>query len=85
MSTVQSTNTPNKAGLTEMGSNLDEERIDVCKQNLILEEICTSFNHKNTQIMLSVYQKQYFVFYVQVCSSFNQNCNNDIKTDVCLL
>ena len=83
MSTVQSTNTPNKAGLTEMGSNLDEERIDVCKQKLILAEICTYFNDNNAQIMLSVYQKQYFIFYV--CSCFNQNCNNDIKTDVCLL
>jgi hypothetical protein len=35
-----------------MGSNLDQERTDVCKQELIIAEIYTSFNHNNTNYII---------------------------------
>jgi len=42
-------------------SNQDQERIDVCKQELIVADSDTSFNHNSTQIISSVYQQQYFI------------------------
>jgi hypothetical protein len=33
-------------------SNLDQERLGVCEQELIVAETCTSFNHNNTQNIL---------------------------------
>jgi mannose-6-phosphate isomerase-like protein (cupin superfamily) len=50
--------------LGECEWNVDQERIDVFKQELIVVEINTCFKHNNTQIILSLYQQQYFVFYI---------------------
>jgi hypothetical protein len=44
---------------TGMGSNFDRERTDVCKQELIVSQTYTHFNHNKTLIILSQYQ-QYF-------------------------
>ena len=46
-----------------MGFNSDQERTDVCKQELIVAETCISFNLNNTHIILSQYQ-QYFVYII---------------------
>ena len=43
---------------------VDQDGTDVCKQELIVVEIYTSFKHNNTQITLTLYQQQYFIFCV---------------------
>ena len=40
-------------------SNLDQERIDVCKQEIIAAETYTSLHHNNTQIILSLHQQHF--------------------------
>ena len=52
-----------KLPLCGRGSNRDQERIDVCKQELIVADTDTPFNHNNTQIISSIYQQQYFMCY----------------------
>jgi hypothetical protein len=49
---------------------------DVCKQELIIAETYTPFNHKNTQTILLY---KHFIYI------FNQNCTIDVNTNVCLL
>jgi len=56
---------PKKAHDREMGSNIDQVRTDVCKQELPVAETYTSFNHNNIQIILPRYQ-QYFIFFIHV-------------------
>jgi len=44
---------------------VDQERIDVCKQEVIVVETNTCFKYNNTQIISSLYQQQYFVFRIK--------------------
>ena len=37
------------------GSSLDQERTDVCKQELIVIETNATFSHSNKQLILSLY------------------------------
>jgi len=50
-----------KLPLYGTGYNWDQEGNDVCKQELIVADSDTSFNHNSTQIISSVYQQQYFM------------------------
>ena len=49
-----SQNTPNKTHRTGMGSNLDQERKEVCKQELIIVETYTSFNLHNAYYIITI-------------------------------
>jgi len=60
-----SQNTPNKAHHTGMGSNLNRERIEVSKQELILVETYTSFNLHSTYIILL--PLPITIFYIFIC------------------
>jgi hypothetical protein len=58
-------------------SNLDQERIDVCKQEIFLGETYTSFNH-NARIILSLSTT---ILYIYLYYNFKQNCIVDFKTN----
>jgi hypothetical protein len=55
-----------KLPLYGTGSNWDQEITDVCKQELIVADNDTSFNHNNTQVISSKYQQQYFIFFIYI-------------------
>jgi len=59
---------------------------DVCKQELIIAETYTSFNHNNTQtlllLLLLLLYRPYIYIYIY---NFNHNCTIDVNTNECLL
>ena len=47
-------------------SKLDQERADVCKQEIIPVESYTSLHHNNTQIILSLYKQHFIHIYIYI-------------------
>ena len=47
------------------GSNLDQERTDVCKEGTNCSGYLYIFDHSNTRIVLSVHNKNILYFYIQ--------------------
>ena len=54
--------TPKTTYHAETGSNLDQERTDVCEEGTKCSGYLYIFDHNNTQIVLSLHQQKYFVF-----------------------
>ena len=68
-----------------MGSILDQERTDVCKQELDVVETYTNCNHNQQTSYVITTSTTIFYIFIHICNNLNQNCTTDIKSNVCLL
>lgn len=67
-----------------MESSLDQDGIDVCKQELSVTETYTSLNHSNKHYIFTVlttpfYTHTHIIILTKTCTLF------DVATNVCLL
>ena len=70
-----------------MGSNLDQERIDRTEE-LIVTETYTSFNHSNTNYIVTVLTTLFYIcicIYIYIYIILTKTCPLDITTHICLL
>ena len=62
---------------------MDQERTDVCKQELDAVEIYTSFNRNRYKSYIFTISTTTISIFIHVYNNFNQNCATDNKGNAC--
>jgi len=64
---------------------MDQERIDVCIQELNVVDTYTSFNHNQHKSYIFTTSTTVIYIFVHVHNNFKLNCTTDNKQNACLL